>query len=332
MTVSKVSFSENAPKSIFVTWTLHNFCNYRCSYCPPGCHASTKRPYDHKDVIAFSEKVVMQAKSLGYNSYTIALSGGEPTLFPNFDEIIKTLYSQGIDVTFTSNGSRPLRFWETAVNYFNHCVWSFHPENTNVEEFFEKARFVTQHCWLNVDFMMTKEHFSKNIELGKKLSELPNIYVDYSPIQIDFGGESKGLIDYTEEQIKFLQNRPLVSKPLSGRAKEKIDIFKVFGRGPKIVTRSDGKSITTERLDSKALISADENKFRGWTCFAGIESLIVNLDGSVYRAYCHEQGQLGTIWDSLIIPKEPVICSQERCKCSVDLEVSKFNGKYFESL
>lgn len=332
MSVVKISFPENSKKSIFVTWTLHNFCNYRCSYCPPGCHAATKRPYDHRDVISFSERVVSQARELGYDSYTIAFSGGEPTLFPQFEEVLKTLYSQGVDVTFTSNGSRPLSFWQSVVDHFNHCVWSYHPETAKPDEFLEKAKFVTQHCWLNVDFMMTPEHFLQNIELGKKLSELPNIRVDYLPIQKEFGGQSEGLIDYSEDQLHFLQNRPISTTGLSGRAEEKIKRFKVFGRGPKVVTHLNDKSLVIENLDYKSLIASDQNKFKGWSCFAGVESLIVNLDGSVYRAYCYEGGQIGNIWDTLSIPNKPVICTQERCKCSVDIEVSKFDRGQFESI
>ena len=191
------------------------------------------------------------------------------------------------------------------------------------DEFFEKAKFLTQHCWLNVDLMMTKEHFDQNIEFGKKLSTLPNIHVDYLPIQIDFGGNSEGLIDYSHAQLDFLQSRVVRYKDMEGRVAEKMAEFKLFGRGKKSAIRKINNEFVHQRLDYKDLIAKDENRFMGWECSAGIESLIVNMDGSVYRAYCYEGGSIGTIWDSIGIPIKSVICTKDRCKCSVDIEVSK---------
>ena len=327
--LTKIDFLPNVAPGIFVTWTLHNFCNYRCSYCPPGCHAGTKRPYTADDVIRFSLEIVKAAQMRRYEHFTIAFSGGEPTLFPEFERILEVLYANKVDVIFTSNGSRNLEFWKKVTPHFNHCVWSFHPQFANWNDFYEKARFVSQHCWLNVDFMMTAESFEQNLEYAREMAKLDNVRVDFVPIQKNFGGESEGLIGYSDEQLRILQNVPYKFKEPTGEVLEKRKKFLRFGRGLKFVESIvDGKRVE-EILNYKSLIAKNQNNFKGWTCLAGIESLVVDMDGSVKRAYCNEGGVIGDIWNPVSLPTKPVICTMNSCKCSVDIEVSKYaEGEY----
>ena len=83
-------------------------------------------------------------------------------------------------------------------------------------------------------------------------------------------------------------------------------------------------------IDEKQVIHANDviklhmNKYKGWTCNAGIESLMINWDGDVHRATCRVGGSLGNIYeDSFVAPSEPVTCDRNFCTCAADIPLTK---------
>jgi len=72
------------------------------------------------------------------------------------------------------------------------------------------------------------------------------------------------------------------------------------------------------------MIKNHQNKFKGWTCNAGIESLMINWDGDVHRATCRVGGSLGNIYeDTFVAPSEPVRCDRNFCTCAADIPITK---------
>jgi MoaA/NifB/PqqE/SkfB family radical SAM enzyme len=72
------------------------------------------------------------------------------------------------------------------------------------------------------------------------------------------------------------------------------------------------------------IIKFHQNNFKGWTCNAGIESLMINWDGEVYRATCRVGSSLGNIYqDNFVMPVDPVICTRDWCTCAADIPLSK---------
>jgi MoaA/NifB/PqqE/SkfB family radical SAM enzyme len=72
------------------------------------------------------------------------------------------------------------------------------------------------------------------------------------------------------------------------------------------------------------MIKNHQNKFKGWTCNAGIESLMINWDGDVHRATCRVGGSLGNIYEaSFVAPSEPVTCDRNFCTCAADIPLTK---------
>jgi len=68
------------------------------------------------------------------------------------------------------------------------------------------------------------------------------------------------------------------------------------------------------------------NKYKDWSCNAGIESLMINWDGEVHRATCRVGGSLGNIYDdTFVAPSEPVRCDRNFCTCAADIPLTKFN-------
>jgi MoaA/NifB/PqqE/SkfB family radical SAM enzyme len=72
------------------------------------------------------------------------------------------------------------------------------------------------------------------------------------------------------------------------------------------------------------IIKLHLNKFKGWSCSAGIESLMINWDGEVHRATCRVGGSVGNIYHgTFIVPKDLVICDRNFCTCASDIPLTK---------
>jgi MoaA/NifB/PqqE/SkfB family radical SAM enzyme len=85
-------------------------------------------------------------------------------------------------------------------------------------------------------------------------------------------------------------------------------------------------------IDGKELIHANDvikdkrNEFKGWTCNAGLESLMINWDGEVHRATCRVGGSLGNIYNGTFeSPTAPITCTRTWCTCAADIPLTKVN-------
>jgi len=77
---------------------ITSFCNLNCSYC---IEKSTK-PKKHMDSMVWKETL---DKIGELDSKTVILSGGEPSLHPNLEDIINYAFSKKIAVVLKTNGS-----------------------------------------------------------------------------------------------------------------------------------------------------------------------------------------------------------------------------------
>ena len=303
--------------TFFVTWSLHNLCNFRCEYCPPNLNNGTTENVSLEDVknFFFSLKQHVPNKKIIF-----AFSGGEPTIHPEFINIVKFLTEQECEVSMTSNGSRPLKWWKEAEPYIDHLVISYHPSWTKQQKLYDVINFLTETTWINLDLMMHPLYWDETVKFGETLKGKNNLSIAYLPIQQDFGVASKGLISYTEDQLDFLQSPPTYWGPFLPSNLKLEKCRGQFGRGFKYMETSNGIS----QLDYKYLIANELTNFKGYECDLGQEGLIIEINGDIYNAYCHTGGIIGNIRDkNLNLKPQSVICDKNICACSVDIEISK---------
>lgn len=80
------------------------------------------------------------------------------------------------------------------------------------------------------------------------------------------------------------------------------------------------------------IIARGDNRYYGWMCWAGIESLCIASDGTVYNATCRVE-KLGNIYSDFELPSFPVECDKKWCACAADLNTSKVKDmKYIKLL
>ena len=76
------------------------------------------------------------------------------------------------------------------------------------------------------------------------------------------------------------------------------------------------------------LISENKNDWSGWSCAAGVEQIIVDMDRTVWRGWCREGGLIGKIDDpELKLPNDWVNCGKKFCHCNFDIMCTKLEPK-----
>lgn len=77
--------------------SITNSCNHNCNYCLRGTSTN-----DHIDIDVVNE-ILNQSIELGL--HTVSITGGEPYLHPNFNDIIRIISRNELSYGFVTNGS-----------------------------------------------------------------------------------------------------------------------------------------------------------------------------------------------------------------------------------
>ena len=108
------------------------------------------------------------------------------------------------------------------------------------------------------------------------------------------------------------------------------DDMRYDGNDLEWIISQDATAKANCRIDDVEIMHANDviklhmNKYKGWTCNAGIESLMINWDGDVHRATCRVGGSLGNIYEgNFVAPSNPVTCDRDFCTCAADIPLTK---------
>lgn len=123
---------------ISFNWDIHYRCNYRCPYCWfYGKWAEINRENSYPSL----KKVIDSWKNIrsNYGSVKIAITGGEPFLYPDFLQLIKEL-SQMHKIEIISNLSVDIGEFVKSVNQANVRINpSFHPLFADIDKFIDRV-------------------------------------------------------------------------------------------------------------------------------------------------------------------------------------------------
>lgn len=290
-----------------VNWNLGTYCNYKCSYCPPYLHDGNKPWMDAKEVMRFSKKLYEHyAVKLGKNLY-IEFSGGEVTYHPQIIEICQELSEMGVNVGIISNGSRTSAFWEKIVPFLKHVCLSYHTQTVKSKTFFENALLIQKSCALHVNIMMNSQYFDQCRMIGNKIANhSENISISFQPIY-DRDGK---YIEYAYHEIEELNT---INQSIKIKWTKDVYTYRGYLRRFDVQNRSERVSVTDVLVENS-------NHWMGWLCWSGVDHIVIDFDGDVYRAWC-KQDRIGSLYEeeSLVFPVQPTICRREICDCNLDI-------------
>lgn len=291
---------EGHKDSIKVEWNIGKRCNLDCTYCPAEIHdnisphTNVKVMIDTIDALAEIDKPIR-----------LSLTGGEPCVHPHILEIVEHAVQRLDWISITTNATLPHKLYARLP--VSHYVFSLHVEDTDNWE----------RCANNILY------FSQLNETERKI-----------PFQINLMAHHK-FMDRVKHCATLFDSHlvPYVVRRI--RWTEKHDWFDDMKYESKDLEWIINQTATVKEnciIDDEELIHANDiiklhkNQFQGWTCNAGIESLMINWDGEVHRATCRVGGSLGNIYDgSFEMPEDPIVCTRKWCTCAADIPLTKFS-------
>jgi len=302
-----------------VSWILGRFCNYNCSYCWP--YARSDKP-DHQTLDVYKQtidNIKYQAQLNGFKNFHFSFSGGEPTAYKYFGELIEYYCSdtapeyQSIHMTTNlSPGSKWWAKWLDATSTLQRrsVTASFHDEFANEQEFGDKClQLMKGGTFVTINQVMVPERFQELYERLERFAAR-GINVTLKPQSNDTATSVVG--GYTDEQISIMQTG--FPQRIPDEYKELIPLYQV-----ELQDRSGNKY----NLDQAERLNAfGFNKFKGWTCNAGYQGIVIR-ENQVKRSYsCHDE-PLGTVTEGFKLFDKPKTCITPSCVSSADSKIPK---------
>lgn len=288
--------------SIKIEWNLGKRCNYDCSYCPSSIHDNSSPHTDIEILKATVDKLMTLGKPV-----RLSFTGGEPCVHPKFLELVKYCKHVGISwISVTTNGTLPYEFY--AALEADQIVFSIHLE-FDWKRVFNTVESVVDLTNKKViaQIMAHHEHMDAVVQLRARclLAHIPN-----TVRRIRWTEGDHDLFDDMRYNLTDLELLKEMESTVEGNCV--ID--------------------ATQIIHANDVIKLHQNKFKGWTCNAGIESLMINWDGDVHRATCRVGGSLGNIYEGdFVAPSEPVRCDRNFCTCAADIPLTKHSNENTES-
>lgn len=280
--------------TIKIEWNLGKRCNYDCSYCPSEIHDNTSPHTDIEILKSTVDKLVALGKPV-----RLSFTGGEPCVHPKFDELVKYCKHVGINwISVTTNGTRPYEFYASLP--VDQYVFSIHLE----------------YDWQRVFNTVESIHKITAIKVIAQIMA----HHDYMPAAIQLRAKCLlGKIPNTVRRIRWTKGDHDLFDDMRYNGKD-LEWLKEM----ESTVEANCVIDDTKLMHANDIIKLHFNKYKDWTCNAGIESLMINWDGDVHRATCRVGDSLGNIYTgSFVQPVEPITCTRNYCTCAADIPLTK---------
>ena len=286
--------------SIHVEWNIGKRCNLDCAYCPAEIHDNFS-PHTDLDIMV---NTIYELEKIG-KPIRLSLTGGEPTVHPKINNILECAKARLQWLSVTSNALRPAEWY--IKQSIDQWVFSLHFDNDhslraaeNIVRYTQLLDMEGKDTLFQVNLMCHYEYMD-DVKTAADLLESHQIPYVTRRIRWTNADDREYFDDmrYKEKDLKWV-----LSKTATVKANCVID--------------------NEHKVHANDIIKHKWNQFEGWTCNAGLESLMINWDGEVYRATCRVGGSLGNIYSgSFKQPITPIVCTRQWCTCAADIPLTK---------
>lgn len=324
--------ARNTNNRLRVQWNMGNPCNYECEYCPTILHDGSKPWFKTEVYIDTIDRLTTHYTTLN-KVLDYELIGGEVTVIPGFEDIIRKIHETGAKSLVFTNGSRTVNWWSKAKYYLDSIVYTYHPLSQDKEHF--KAVLNEIKDYVHVDINIAGIG-GKIDELGVFTEEIRDLFKDcnrnnYDNISICVKTMYKKLLgarskqetywEYTDSELEVLSRpgiKPRPAPPPDPNALEP--------------TPPDPKTYMTEFLyddgtaryvQNHQIINEGLNQFYGMRCHLGTESLNIDATGNMYSSWCGAIN-FGNIADTeWNLPEIGFVCPLSNCNNLSDISITK---------
>jgi len=304
-----------------VDWSMGTTCNYSCSYCPTMLHDGA---------IAWPDEqlwtTVLDTCDQHFDRpIQYVLSGGEPTVMPQFEKFITAIKNKrpGNLISIITNGSRTVNWWKKNKHLIDTVNMSVHIEQCDPNHILDVA--LEYHNpgvnELNVLIPIAPDTWDKSIAAAELLASNANGYaVSLKRLRKNFGSES---YEYSPEQEYILQQYSLFNT---------YDESWVYPLPKPDRIAVNHTLVTTEgsvSLNANKLINENNNVFTGMKCYIGIDKIFINVWREITAgSWCPQGTHFNIIGfldriDEIRWPTDPIVCEQPRCMNATDMRTRK---------
>lgn len=297
-----------------------NQCNYKCWYCFPGSNEGTHLWPDLNLITKnLSALLDYYTTNLDKKLFLIHIIGGEPTLWKELGEFIKYFKEHyNCIISTSSNGSRTLRWWNEFGHYFDHVSLSVHHERADTNHIIDVADILyNKNVWVNANVLIDPNNWSKCLKIIDDLKNSKKRW-PISALAVDHNS-----LTYTDEQKRFfkysLKRIPWPSYYIKCK------------RFPHILPSLYFLDGFEKKVPHNWLKMNDLNKFNGWSCNIGIDTVYIDKLGLI-RGSCgstlYNEKSFYNIFEKDFKEKfnpilAPTVCKIDLCQGMPETNISK---------
>jgi organic radical activating enzyme len=312
-----------------IHWILGRFCNYNCSYCWPDSHSLEKD--EEKDVSYFTgaiDKIIEQGKKNGFDSFHLALSGGEPTLQPHMLAVVEQFGKyktpdNSLTLVVVTNLSRSFKWFDSFIAACKNMTYvtvvaSWHREFAKRDQFASRVKYLMERgINVSVNITFSVDLFDEYYDDAMYLKE-QGLIVKALPQR------TTNKKDYTQQQLDILQQsfsmsgikRPAPINPYPSTYVRPTDVH-TSGFSMELIDDVGEKHYVDypERFPSVGFTN-----FEGWTCYSGYQNICIDEFGNLRRgkAGCKDV-VIGNIFkDGPYVYDTPQPCPKRKCDAATD--------------
>ena len=283
---------------LYIDWWLMNHCSWSCSYCADIIRNGTAATPDLAAAEYTVRNIAAHAKTQGLATDWY-LTGGEVTEWPWLVDLLRTIQQTGGAVGIRSNAHLALGDWARVVEHVDRVVMEFHTEYTSTAHFLMCLKAVRdQGKTANVTVSMKPDRWA---ELEAMISKINELWPDQG----------------VHRRMLF-QDPAVNHQPMQYTPQQEIKLNRQSG--PLLWISDQGEE---EYTDYQTLILEGKNRFRGQQCRVGLEQIVIDAWGRVYRSHCRVKGVLATLGEPIKWPTEAVECPREYCGNGFDINATK---------
>jgi sulfatase maturation enzyme AslB (radical SAM superfamily) len=284
-----------------VQWQIGNQCNFRCDYCHRDNHSGSN-PFLDYDRFQLGFKHLHQSVD-HCDQIEIEFLGGEPTISPAVRDKIADSSDHRYKYILTTNASSDTDWWIEAAKNLSRVTLAWHPY-ADSDHFKSVVRLLDAagtKFFIVINAHPDPSRWDPAVSMYKYFKNL-NYQVEFKTLFEDHGKGNTKLFPYSKEQWDFWITESNIVLP-----------------------------DTTETLESQVQWVADNryNNYKGHLCWAGVEQIVIDYFGYVYRSWCHAHGSMGNIFDAAItLDQRPIVCPRSVCKNGFDLLAKKSENSW----
>jgi len=208
-----------------ILWDITRRCNYDCNYCWPSIHNNSELFHEADKIYQFIDQAIedwSENDTIRWN-----FGGGEPTMHPEFVNILQYLNSKSQWILLTTNGSRSTSYFEKIIPYLNSINMSAHFGSMDrfpghVDRFKNNCKQIINYHknndgdhWLEVKLMTPPGFLDRALSFKQEIlsygihdTGANNRQIgEISLVPIRDLNNSSELVGYTHNEISFFQQQ-----------------------------------------------------------------------------------------------------------------------------